>query len=72
MANRIRKQPSNRKAYRMNLAEELLILKMNIKFFETALASNDIELLLDIVVDLNESAQKLEKLTFDHANQTDA
>lgn len=56
----------------MNLAEELLILKMNIKFFETALASNDIELLLDIVVDLNESAQKLEKLTFDHANKADA
>ena len=72
MANRIRKQPSNRKAHRMNLAEELLILKMNVKFFETALASNDIELLLDVVVDLNESAQKLEKLTFDYANQADA
>jgi hypothetical protein len=56
----------------MNLAEELLILKMNVKFFETALASNDIELLLDVVVDLNESAQKLEKLTFDHANKTNA
>lgn len=56
----------------MNLAEELLILKMNVKFFEAALASNDIELLLDIVVDLTESAEKLEKLTFDHANQTNA
>jgi hypothetical protein len=56
----------------MNLTEELLILKMNVKFYETALASNDIELLLDIAVDIGESAEKLEKLTFDHANKTDA
>jgi hypothetical protein len=56
----------------MNLAEELLILKMNVKFFETALAKNDIELLLNIVVDLNESAQKLEEKTFEYANKADA
>ncbi len=56
----------------MNLAEELLILKMNIKFFETALASGDIELLLNIVVDISDSAQKLEEKTFEHANKTDA
>ena len=56
----------------MNLAEELLILKMNIKFFEEALAKSDIELMLQVVVDLAESAQKLEEKTFEHANKTDA
>jgi len=56
----------------MTLTEELLILKMNIKGFEAALAKNDIELMLDIVVDIAESAQKLESITFDHANKTDA
>jgi hypothetical protein len=56
----------------MNLAEELLILKMNIKFFEEALAKNEIELMLNIAVDISESAQKLEERTFEHANKTDA
>jgi hypothetical protein len=56
----------------MTMTEELLILKMNIKFFEAALAKNDVELMLQVVVDLSESAQKLEERTFEHANKTDA
>ena len=56
----------------MTMTEEFLILKMNIKGFEEALAKKDIELMLDIVVDIAESAQKLESLTFDHANKIDA
>lgn len=56
----------------MTMTEELLVLKMTIKCFEEALAKNDIELMLNISVDISDSAQKLEKKTFDHANQTDA
>ena len=69
MANRIRKQPPSRKAYIMiNLAEELLILKTLVKMYETALAANDKVLIMEIAVDIAESAEKLEQRSVDNAN----
>jgi hypothetical protein len=52
----------------MTLAEELLILKSLIKMYETALSSGDPVIMLQISVDIAESAEKLEQLTCDHAN----
>jgi len=69
MANRIRKQPTTGEIYRMiNLAEELLILKALIKMYETALAANDKVLVMEIAVDIAESAEKLEQRSVDNAN----
>jgi hypothetical protein len=69
MANRIRKQPSTGEIYRMiNLAEELLILKSLIKMYEAALAENDKVLIMEISVDIAESAEKLEQRSVDNAN----
>lgn len=52
----------------MKLAEELLILKALIKMYETAMAKSDPVIMLEISVDIAESAEKLEQLTCDHAN----
>jgi len=52
----------------MTLAEELLILKSLIKMYETALSGGDPVIMLQISVDIAESAEKLEQLTCDHAN----
>lgn len=52
----------------MNLAQELLILKSLIKMYEEALAKSDPVIMLEISVDIAESAEKLEQLTCDHAN----
>jgi hypothetical protein len=52
----------------INLAEELLILKSLVKMYETALASNDKVLTMQIAVDVAESAEKLEQLSVDNAN----
>jgi hypothetical protein len=69
MADRIRKQPTTGEIYRMiNLAEELLILKTLVKMYETALAGNDKVLMMEIAVDIAESAEKLEQRSVDNAN----
>jgi hypothetical protein len=52
----------------MKLAEELLILKALIKMYETAMAKGDPVIMLQISVDIAESAEKLEQHTCDHAN----
>jgi len=52
----------------MTLTEELLILKTLIKMYEEALAKADPVIMLEISVDIAESAEKLEQLTCDHAN----
>jgi hypothetical protein len=52
----------------INLAEELLILKSLIKMYETALAQNDKVLVMEIAVDIAESAEKLEQRSVDNAN----
>jgi hypothetical protein len=40
----------------INLAEELLILKTLVKMYETALAQNEKVLIMEIAVDIAESA----------------
>lgn len=52
----------------MKLAEELLILKSLIKMYEVAMAKNDPVIMLQISVDIAESAEKLEQHSCDHAN----
>jgi hypothetical protein len=69
MAHRTSQQPQLRKDDTMiNLAEELLILKSLIKMYETALAQNDKVLVMEIAVDIAESAEKLEQRSVDNAN----
>jgi hypothetical protein len=69
MANRICQQPTIGEIYRMiSLAEELLILKTLTKMYETALAGNDKMLMMEIAVDIAESAEKLEQHSVDNAN----
>lgn len=69
MANRICQQPTTGEIYRMiSLAEELLILKSLTKMYETALANNDKVLMMEIAVDIAESAEKLEQHSVDNAN----
>jgi hypothetical protein len=69
MAHRASQQPQPRKDDTMiNLAEELLILKSLIKMYETALAENDKVLIMEISVDIAESAEKLEQRSVDNAN----
>lgn len=52
----------------ISLAEELLILKALTKMYETALASNNKLLMMQIAVDIAESAEKLEQHSVDNAN----
>jgi hypothetical protein len=52
----------------INLAEELLILKMLTKMYENALANNDKVQIMEIAVDIAESAEKLEQRSVDNAN----
>jgi len=52
----------------INLSEELLILKSLIKMYEIALANNEKVLLMQIAVDIAESAEKLEQRSVDNAN----
>ena len=69
MAHRTSQQPQLRKDDTMiNLAEELLILKSLIKMYEAALAENDKVLVMEIAVDIAESAEKLEQRSVDNAN----
>jgi hypothetical protein len=52
----------------ISLAEELLILKALTKMYEAALAGNDKLLMMQIAVDIAESAEKLEQHSVDNAN----
>lgn len=69
MAYRTSQQPQPREDDTMiSLAEELLILKSLTKMYETALAKNDKVLMMEIAVDMAESAEKLEQHSVDNAN----
>ena len=52
----------------LKLTEEFLILKLLCKMYDTALAKNDKVLMMDIAVDIAESAEKLEQATLKNAN----
>jgi len=69
MADRISKQPTIGEIHTMiSLSEELLILKALVKMYETAMAKNDKLLMMEISVDIAESAEKLEQASVDNAN----
>lgn len=55
----------------INLNEELLILKTLIRMYEEALRKNDALLMMEVAVDIAESAEKLEQLSVDNANDSD-
>jgi hypothetical protein len=52
----------------ISLSEELLILKSLVKMYEVAMAKNDSVLMMEISVDIAESAEKLEQASVDNAN----
>ena len=69
MANRISKQPTTGEIhYMMTLNEEYLILKTLLRMYDEALKKGDPVLMLEISVDIAESAEKLEQLSCDYAN----
>jgi len=52
----------------IKLTEEYLILKTLIRMFDEALKKADAVLMMQIAVDIAESAEKLEQLSVDYAN----
>jgi hypothetical protein len=52
----------------INLTEEFLILKMLMREYDDALKNNNAMLMMEISVDIAESAEKLEQASVDHAN----
>jgi hypothetical protein len=54
----------------INLTEEFLILKMLMRQYDDALKNNNALLMMEIAVDIAESAEKLEQASVDHANNS--
>jgi len=52
----------------IRLTEEFLILKTLIRLYDEALKNNSALLMMEIYVDIAESAEKLEQASVDHAN----
>ena len=52
----------------IDLTQEYLILKMLMRMYDDALKKDNALQMLEISVDIAESAEKLEKLSCDHAN----
>jgi hypothetical protein len=52
----------------LKVTEEFLILKLLCKMYEDALNRKDYTQMLEICVDIAESAEKLEQMTVDHIN----
>ena len=52
----------------LKLTEEFLILKSLLRFYDEALKSADAVLMMEIAVDIAESAEKLEQLSVNNAN----
>jgi len=52
----------------LKITEEFLILKLLSKMYDDALRRNDLTQMLEISVDIAESAEKLEQMTVDHIN----
>jgi hypothetical protein len=52
----------------LKLTEEFLILKLLCKMYEDALNRKDFTQMLEIVVDISESSDKLEQMTVDYIN----
>ena len=52
----------------MTLTQEFLVLKTLMRMFDEALGHGDPVIMLQLSVDIAESAEKLEELACDHAN----
>ena len=52
----------------LKVTEEFLILKLLCKMYEDALNRKDFTQMLEIVVDISESSDKLEQMTVDYIN----
>jgi hypothetical protein len=52
----------------LKVTEEFLILKLLCKMYDDALTRKDYTQMLEICVDIAESAEKLEQMTVDHIN----
>jgi len=52
----------------LKLTEEFLILKLLCKMYDDSLNRKDYTQMLEISVDIAESAEKLEQMTVDHIN----
>ena len=52
----------------LKVTEEFLILKLLCKMYDDALNRKDYTQMLEICVDIAESAEKLEQMTVDHIN----
>jgi len=52
----------------LKVTEEFLILKLLYKMYEDALQRKDLTQMLELSVDIAESAEKLEQLTCDYIN----
>jgi hypothetical protein len=71
LADGISKQPTTGEIYRMiTLTEEFLILKTLIRMYDEALKNNSAVLMMEIAVDIAESAEKLEQASVDNANKS--
>jgi hypothetical protein len=53
---------------KLKLTEEFLILKLFCKMYEDAMNRKDYTQMLELSVDIAESAEQLEQLTVDHVN----
>jgi hypothetical protein len=52
----------------LKLTEEFLILKLFCKMYDDALNRKDYTQMLELSVDISDSAEKLEQMTVDHIN----
>lgn len=59
---------SDIKMSKLKLTEEFLILKLFCKMYEDAMNRKDYTQMLELSVDIAESAEQLEQLTVDHVN----
>jgi hypothetical protein len=64
----IKPQPRSDIKIMLKLTEEFLILKLLCKMYDEALKSANLTQMLEISVDIAESAEKLEQMTVDHIN----
>jgi hypothetical protein len=54
----------------ITLTEEFLVLKMLMREYDDALKNNNAMLMMEIAVDIAESAEKLEQASVDNANKS--
>ncbi len=54
----------------ITLTEEFLVLKMLMREYDDALKNNNSVLMMEIAVDIAESAEKLEQASVDNANKS--